>query len=93
MSFVSLFEIGEILIQLFYVVWEKKSKKSTKKSHSQCDSNQDSMDLEAFLKENSTSTNPTEFRGKICVAVSDLLFRIKQLEAEKSAKSTMYDAE
>ena len=89
----SLFEIGEILIQLFYVVWEKKSKKSTKKSHSQCDSNQDSMDLEAFLKENSTSTNPTEFRGKICVAVSDLLFRIKQLEAEMSAKSTMYDAE
>ena len=81
MSFVSLFEIGEILIELFYVVWEKKSKKSTKKSHSQCDSNQDSMDLEAFLKENSTSTQPTEFRCKICVAVSDLLFRIKKLEA------------
>ena len=74
------------------MVREKKSKKNTKKSHSQCDSNQDSMDLEAFLKENSTSTNPTEFRGKICVAVSDLLFRIKKLEAENQPCMTLNKA-
>ncbi len=85
MSFVSLFELGELIIEFFYIVCEKKRKNDDqmKKENSQ----QEPADLEALLRGNSSLTNTSsqlEDLRKIHFAISELQQRIKQIEAEKS---------
>ena len=86
MSFVSLFELGELLIEFFYIACEKKRKNDEKKK-----SQQNPIDLECFLKDLNNNDQQDDdinvWRKKISFTLSELHKQIKQIEMEKSSQT------